>query len=46
MDNYNNFRAQKESVAGPKKKKNFPIGFQTAQPKKHCAQGFLALDTE
>ncbi len=45
MHNYNNFHAQTESVAGPKQRK-FPIGFQTAQPKEHCAQGILAFDTE
>jgi hypothetical protein len=28
------------------KKKFFPIGFQTAQPKKRCAQGYSAFDTE
>ncbi len=31
MHNYNNFHAQKESVA---RQKNYSIGFQTAQPKK------------
>jgi hypothetical protein len=42
MHNYNNFHAETESVAGLKKK--FLIGFQTAQAKKRCAQGFLAFD--
>jgi hypothetical protein len=31
MHNYNNFQAQMESVAGPKK---FRVGFQTKQLKK------------
>ncbi len=42
MHNNNNFHAEKESVAGPKN--IFPIGFPTAQPKKRCAQGFLAFN--
>jgi hypothetical protein len=45
LRNYNNFHAEMELVAGSKKK-IFSIGFQTAQPKKHCAQGYSALDTK
>jgi hypothetical protein len=43
MHNYNHFHAQTELVAGPKK---LCIGFQTAQLKKGCVQGFLAFDTQ
>jgi hypothetical protein len=34
---YNNFHAQMESVAGPKK--NFPLEFQTARKKKKNVAG-------
>jgi hypothetical protein len=44
MHNFNNSHAQMEAIAGPKK--SFPIGFQTKQQKKRCAQGFLAFDIE
>jgi hypothetical protein len=45
MHNYKHFHAQTESVAGPEQKKK-TVGFQTAQLKKRCAQGFLVFDTK